>query len=215
MRLRRVISGGGTPEVQAKGRDGWLSLGSLLAELPSSVVAHDGERWSIDLVAFLGAPAEVRSEVARLAAATAAPLAPEARAVLPFEPRSFRDFMLYERHAIDAARGFARLFHPRLMAIVNAYEAVARRPFPLLRPSRLWYREPIYYMGNHLAFVGDGDAISMPSYTQALDYELELGFVLGRALRSLSTTKPPMAASASAGEALMSPRPRTKPSSSS
>jgi 2-keto-4-pentenoate hydratase/2-oxohepta-3-ene-1,7-dioic acid hydratase in catechol pathway len=186
MQLRRVISGVGTPEVQAKGREGWHSLASLLAALPSSVATRDSERWSTDLVAFLGAPGEMRSEVARLAGATAAPVAPAARAVLPFEPRSFRDFMLYERHAIDAARGFARMFHPRLMAIVNAYEAVTRRPFPLLRPSRLWYREPIYYMGNHLAFVGDGAVISMPSYTQALDYELELGFVLARGLINAS-----------------------------
>ena len=33
--------------------------------------------------------------------------------LLPFEPRSFRDFMLYEAHAVDAARGFVRRFMPR------------------------------------------------------------------------------------------------------
>ena len=37
-------------------------------------------------------------------------------------------------------------------------------------------------MGNHLTFVTDGDAIAVPSYTRALDYELELGCVLAHRL---------------------------------
>jgi 2-keto-4-pentenoate hydratase/2-oxohepta-3-ene-1,7-dioic acid hydratase in catechol pathway len=37
-------------------------------------------------------------------------------------------------------------------------------------------------MGNHLAFVTDGAAIAVPSYTRALDYELELGCVLAHGL---------------------------------
>ena len=37
-------------------------------------------------------------------------------------------------------------------------------------------------MGNHLAFVTDGAAIPVPSYTRALDYELELGCVLAHGL---------------------------------
>ena len=37
-------------------------------------------------------------------------------------------------------------------------------------------------MGNHLAFVTDGDAIAIPSYTRALDYELEIGCVLAHGL---------------------------------
>ena len=116
-----------------------------------------------------------------------APDADDGRAVaLPFAPASFRDFMLYERHAIDAARGFVRRFMPGIWPVVRAYEAVLGPPFPLLKPDRLWYRQPIYYMGNHLAFAGDGDAIAIPSYTQALDYELELGFVLARPLFNAS-----------------------------
>ena len=37
----------------------------------------------------------------------------DATVLIPFEPRSYRDFMLYERHAVDAARGFVRRFMPR------------------------------------------------------------------------------------------------------
>ena len=98
--------------------------------------------------------------------------------VLPFQPASFRDFMLYERHAIDAARGLIRRFHPGQSRVTKLVEAATRRPFPLFRPKPLFYRQPIYYMSNHLTFVPSGTAVPVPSYSAALDYELELGFVL-------------------------------------
>jgi len=102
--------------------------------------------------------------------------------VIPFEPRSFRDFMLYEAHAVAAARGFVRRFMPGAARLVGAYEALAHRTFPKLRPHALWYRQPIYYLGNHLTIATDGDEIAIPSYTRALDYELELGLVLAKPL---------------------------------
>ncbi|MCC7254203.1 fumarylacetoacetate hydrolase family protein [Hyphomicrobium sp.] len=105
---------------------------------------------------------------------------------LPFAPHSFRDFMLYERHAIDAARGFVRLYMRNAWPVVRAYERLLGPPFPLLKPHRLWYRQPIYYMGNHLAFAGDGEEIAIPAYAEGIDYELELGFVLRNALFNAS-----------------------------
>lgn len=102
--------------------------------------------------------------------------------LLPVQPLSFRDFMLFERHAVDAARGFARRFMPRVFRLAKAYERVTRKTFPPFRPSALWRRQPIYYMGNHLAFVPSGTVVRAPSYSTALDYELELGFVLDKHL---------------------------------
>ena len=43
--------------------------------------------------------------------------------LLPFQPLSFRDFMLYERHAIDSTRGYVKRFMP------VAYQAA--RLYPL------------------------------------------------------------------------------------
>lgn len=105
---------------------------------------------------------------------------------LPFEPRSFRDFMLFEKHAIDASRGYARRFMPRAFRLATAFEKATGRTFPAFKPKPLWYRQPIYYMGNHLNFVASGTPIAAPTYTKALDYELELGFVLGTPLRDAS-----------------------------
>lgn len=181
MKLRRVTDGT-VYAVQVATRDGWADAGRVLRSLSPALPEADIALWSRDVVALLGAPDEVRAHLAQAAANLASDPDDGRTGALPFAPQSFRDFMLYERHAIDAARGFVRRFMPRVWPIVRAYEAVLGPPFPLLKPHRLWYRQPIYYMGNHLAFAGDGEAIAVPSYTKALDYELELGFVLARAL---------------------------------
>jgi len=102
--------------------------------------------------------------------------------VLPFQPVSVRDFSLSERHNVDAARGYARRFMPGAARLAAVVEAVTRRPLPALRPNRLWYAQPIYYLNNPMTFVPSGTAVEFPSYTQALDYELQLAFVIGEPL---------------------------------
>jgi 2-keto-4-pentenoate hydratase/2-oxohepta-3-ene-1,7-dioic acid hydratase in catechol pathway len=103
--------------------------------------------------------------------------------VLPVCPASFRDFMLFEKHAVDAARGMARRFLPAGYRIGRTYETLTRRTFPPFAPHSLWYQQPIYYMSNALTIVPSGIPITAPSYSRALDFELELGVVLGSALR--------------------------------
>ncbi|WP_059008275.1 fumarylacetoacetate hydrolase family protein [Streptomyces specialis] len=102
--------------------------------------------------------------------------------LLPFQPVSFRDFMLYEQHTIDASRGLLRRFHPGQYRVAAAVERVTGRPFPLFRPKPLFHRKPMYYLGNHLTFVPSGTPIACPPYSSALDYELEIGFVLAEPL---------------------------------
>lgn len=103
-------------------------------------------------------------------------------AVLPFQPASFRDCMLYEQHAIAAGRGFVQRFNPGQYRLVQTFERLTGHVFPLLRPSALFYKQPIYYMSNALTLVPSGTPIAVPPYTRALDYELEIGFVLARGL---------------------------------
>jgi 2-keto-4-pentenoate hydratase/2-oxohepta-3-ene-1,7-dioic acid hydratase in catechol pathway len=102
--------------------------------------------------------------------------------VLPFQPVSVRDFSLSEQHNIDAAHGYARRFMPGAARLAAAAEAVTRRPLPALRPNRLWYAQPVYYLNNPMTFVPSGQAVEFPSYSQALDYELQLAFVIGEPL---------------------------------
>ncbi|MEJ1125889.1 MULTISPECIES: fumarylacetoacetate hydrolase family protein [unclassified Phyllobacterium] len=137
--------------------------------------------WTENIIEFLALPPAIRADI-ESAVASVDPSKLTPCVILPFEPRSCRDFMFYERHLHDAARGFVRKFWPRYMPLVHLYEIISSKPFPAFRPKKLWHREPIYYMGNHLAFITDDDQIVQPPYTAALDYELELGFVLARGL---------------------------------
>ena len=102
--------------------------------------------------------------------------------LLPFQPVSFRDFMLYEQHNIDAARGLVRRFHPGLFRLTSASERVTGRPVPQFKPKPLFYRQPIYYMSNAQSFVPSGTPVAVPDYSHALDFELEIGFVLAAPL---------------------------------
>jgi len=103
---------------------------------------------------------------------------------LPFAPASFRDFMLYEQHVIDASRAMARRYLPGRYRVTAAYERITGSTFPMFKPNRLWFEQPIYYMSNALTFVPSGTPITAPAYTRDIDYELELGFVIGRPLRN-------------------------------
>jgi 2-keto-4-pentenoate hydratase/2-oxohepta-3-ene-1,7-dioic acid hydratase in catechol pathway len=194
MRLRRVRAGDDL-QVELHAAHGWIDVAKCLALLkqPGAERAHT---LATDIVTLLGAPADLRAAISDVARRIDPSTTAEADVVIPFEPRSFRDFMLYEDHAIAAARGFVRTQMPAAYQIVRAYEALTGRTFPKLKPHALWYRQPIYYMGNHLTFANDGEAIAMPSYTKALDYELELGFVLAQPLRDAS---PEMAEAAIGG----------------
>lgn len=84
---------------------------------------------------------------------------------------------------MPAAFPSTRTFWPRgAYRIARAYEQLSGKTCPKFRPAPLWYRQPIYYMSNHLTFVPCGAPVRAPSYTKALDFELELGFILARPL---------------------------------
>lgn len=102
--------------------------------------------------------------------------------ILPFEPRSFRDVLLYERHWVQSSRGYVRHFMPQAFRLTQAYEKLTGSTFPAFRPPKLLAHQPLYYFGNHLTIVPSGTAIRSPSYTRALDYELELGWILSKPL---------------------------------
>jgi hypothetical protein len=102
--------------------------------------------------------------------------------VLPFQPLSVRDFSLSEQHNLNAGKGYASRFMPGVARIARGVEAVTRRPPRALRPDRLWYSQPVYYLNNPLTFVPSGTPIAFPPYTKALDYELQLAFVINRPL---------------------------------
>ena len=99
-------------------------------------------------------------------AASAAPveaLAPaDARLLAPVDPPAYRDFMSFEQHFTYPLR---------------------RSGAPI--PDVL-YELPISYMGSAQAVVGPDEEIVWPAYSQHMDFELELGIVIGRDGRDLT-----------------------------
>ncbi len=68
---------------------------------------------------------------------------------------TYRDFFAHEKHV---ATGFKK----------------RNEPIP---PA--WFELPVYYKGATAGFIGHEEEILWPSYTDQLDYELELGMVVG------------------------------------
>ncbi|MEU6349290.1 fumarylacetoacetate hydrolase family protein [Streptomyces sp. NPDC047072] len=78
------------------------------------------------------------------------------------DPASYRDFMVFEEH------------------FRFGYEWQGK-PVP-----EVMYELPVCYAGDPRSFIGPFDEIPWPSYSERLDYELELGIVLGRTTSDVS-----------------------------
>jgi 2-keto-4-pentenoate hydratase/2-oxohepta-3-ene-1,7-dioic acid hydratase in catechol pathway len=168
MRLKRVRAVGDAEASVAVERDGrWIALAPL-----------SDEPWARDLLALLAGGGETRELIARLVAdAEPVPLLDEV--LLPFGPRSLRAFSIYPAHVEQSARVLVTRFFPKPAAYaLRLFERVTRRTFPPLEPNAQFFEQPAFYVGNHTAFLADGETMPWPSHTGHLDYELELGFVL-------------------------------------
>jgi len=162
------------------------------------IVSFDGESWyrASDLIAdsssddIIDILAYGKSNTAKMEETAASKVGYSWEAfskestALPFQPLAYRDFMLYESHYINAARGFVKKYMPHVMPIISIYEKIFNKPFPKLKPRKRWYKYPIYYIGNHLNFVTHKNPVSIPAYTRELDYELELGAVICSPLKN-------------------------------
>ncbi|MBX4863910.1 fumarylacetoacetate hydrolase family protein [Rhizobium bangladeshense] len=103
---------------------------------------------------------------------------------LPFKPGSLRSFALWERHMIPAAKGMVSRFgSPMLKSVAAGYERLAGRPIGPMRPRPNYYRVPQYYMGNHRSLMEDGEELPWPSFSDVVDFELEIGLVIAKQVR--------------------------------
>ena len=81
---------------------------------------------------------------------------------MPLPPiASIRDFYAFEQH-VKTARALRGL------------EMIPQ-----------WYQVPVFYFSNPVCVIGDGDPVSAPHGSGALDYELELACVISKAARDL------------------------------
>lgn len=163
-----------------------------LRRTPDGLIAQAADgRWfalpgETDMVDFLARGESARG-AAQAAIDEAAPGAASAAdpgtAILPFQPRSMRAFMLWESHYIASARALVKHFFPPPVAkVVAGYERVTHGTFPKLKPNKRFYETPSFYVANHTAVLADGEEMWWPSHTRFLDFELELAFVLAKPL---------------------------------
>ena len=71
-------------------------------------------------------------------------------------PRSFRDYVAFEEHMLNASSSFGHPVSPE------------------------WYKLPIFYFTNHQAIYGPDDTIKRPEKETKLDIELELAVIVGK-----------------------------------
>jgi 2-keto-4-pentenoate hydratase/2-oxohepta-3-ene-1,7-dioic acid hydratase in catechol pathway len=121
-----------------------------------------------DMVAFLGTgdlgrraaeeaiTASVKTAEAFGARTSYAPNEVRLLAPVP-RPRVIRDFLTFEGHMLTAGKALGR---------------------PQIPP--VWYEVPAYYKGDPDTVSGPEDVVEWPKYCEKLDFELELGMVIGR-----------------------------------
>ena len=70
----------------------------------------------------------------------------------------------------------------------DAFEETARttRGRRGLDMSKAWYETPVFYFSNPNSLVGHDDEIFSPAGSNELDYELELGVIIGKAARNVA-----------------------------
>lgn len=84
------------------------------------------------------------------------------RLLPPLDPPVMRDFMAFEQHLRNAAARMGQSIPEQALKI------------------------PVYYKGNPSTLIAHEQEVPWPSYTDYMDYELELGFVIGKAGRNLT-----------------------------
>ena len=71
-------------------------------------------------------------------------------------PRSFRDYIGFEQHMLNASAKFGHTI------------------------GQAWYEMPIFYFTNHQAIYGPGDEIKRPEKETKMDIELEMAVIIGK-----------------------------------
>ncbi|HWF66055.1 MAG TPA: fumarylacetoacetate hydrolase family protein [Acidobacteriaceae bacterium] len=87
----------------------------------------------------------------------------EVRLLTPLpDARSLRDFFAFEKHV---QMGFEKRGEPM---------------------PKEWYEMPVYYQTGHHNLIGTDQDVSWPSFTDRLDYELELAVIIGQKGRNIA-----------------------------
>ncbi|MBX4262058.1 fumarylacetoacetate hydrolase family protein [Clostridium estertheticum] len=163
--------------------DQWISFQAVLDTVPDDGTKERAEleKASDDLITFLKNREFLEpklNELIESAKNVTTDLLIAGKDVIPYRPLMYRDFMLCEAHIINSGRGFVKYTMPKVLPFVKVYETLFSKPFPSFLPKKSWYDNPVYYKGNVMSFIGDGETVTYPRYATLKDYELELGMII-------------------------------------
>ena len=95
-------------------------------------------------------------------------------------PTKIRGFSVFEKHLVQATDGAARTMAAGERDPEAAYSE-KRRQFNLdSLPGVGWRQTPAYYYSDCTTVIGQDETVSWPSYSEWIDYELEILAVIGR-----------------------------------
>ncbi|MBN9430246.1 MAG: fumarylacetoacetate hydrolase family protein [Burkholderiales bacterium] len=98
-------------------------------------------------------------------------------------PVQARDFSVFREHIVGAPKGGSRL-RARLSGQSEA-EAMAATP----APADYYFKRPVCYFTNRFNFVGHQHQIDWPAGSEYVDFELELGAIIGRGGRNIPASQ--------------------------
>jgi 2-keto-4-pentenoate hydratase/2-oxohepta-3-ene-1,7-dioic acid hydratase in catechol pathway len=96
----------------------------------------------------------------------------EVRLLAPLpEPPQIRDFLCFEEH------------------LKNSFAQAGKLTGEEREIPAVWYQQPIYYKANRFSVNGPEADVVWPSYSQVMDYELELACVIGSGGRDIQSAE--------------------------
>lgn len=87
----------------------------------------------------------------------------DVRLLAPVRPRTLRDFLTFEEHLEGSLKLLGRT-----------------------EPHPAWYDQPLFYFSNTNAVIGPDDDVAVPPGCRVLDFELEIGAVIGKPGKDLT-----------------------------
>jgi 2-keto-4-pentenoate hydratase/2-oxohepta-3-ene-1,7-dioic acid hydratase in catechol pathway len=137
--------------------DGTTRLGIVEADRIQPLAA------GVDQLHLLAASPTERQEIVDRSADGPTLAVSDVRLRASIEPTSLRDFLTFEEHLVGSLK------------ILGATE-----------PHPVWYEMPVFTFYNRNVALGPGDPVAVPPGCELLDFELELGVVIGRAGKDLT-----------------------------
>ncbi len=149
--------------------------GRECVELSSVLALLEAGEAGLDLARSLAAQVPAAAVRERAAVKLRAPIQP------PPQMRDCSCFELHLRQSFAAARRARALRTPDPEATLQAMNTRADD-----RVIETFNRQPIYYKCNRFAVVGIDDEFQWPSFSKALDFELEFGCYIGKRGKDIS-----------------------------